>query len=140
DAMPSGGRLRISTHSTALTDADTGFLTARPGFYTVLTVSDTGQGMDAQTRARIFEPFFTTKEKGKGTGLGLSTVFGAVEQSGGTITVSSEPGQGATFTILLPASRESSGLNAAPPDGPRTDAGTGTVLLVEDDEALRKLM
>jgi signal transduction histidine kinase/CheY-like chemotaxis protein len=140
DAMPSGGRLGISTRAMAISDSDIEFLTVPPGFYVVLKVSDTGEGMDERTRARIFEPFFTTKENGKGTGLGLSTVFGAVEQSGGTITVSSEKGNGATFTIFLPASGESAPADAVATAEPRLVAGTGTVLLVEDDPSLRRLM
>jgi CheY-like chemotaxis protein len=111
-----------------------------PGSYAVLAVRDTGEGMDAATKARIFDPFFTTKEVGKGTGLGLATVYGIVSQSGGYITVDSERGMGSTFSIFLPSTDEVQ-LHT---DGSRHLTGQGngdgtTVLLVEDEPALRKI-
>jgi PAS domain S-box-containing protein len=140
DAMPRGGRLTIETRNQAPDESS-----ARqhpevpPGPHVLLAVGDTGCGMDPPTLARIFEPFFTTKEPGKGTGLGLATVYGIVKQSGGHIAVASEPGHGTTFTIYLPrveAPLPASGVRPALPGLPR---GTGTILLVEDEEGIRKL-
>jgi two-component system cell cycle sensor histidine kinase/response regulator CckA len=107
------------------------------GPFVTIAVTDTGCGMDAATAARIFEPFFTTKEQGKGTGLGLSTVYGIVEQSGGSITVDSLPGRGTTFTVALPRLEERvlpAGAEATAPTGTR---GSETVLLVEDEPSVR---
>jgi PAS domain S-box-containing protein len=138
DAMPDGGRLAIATAIVEVGEERAGALNLRPGTHVCLRVKDTGTGMDEETQARIFEPFFTTKPVGQGTGLGLSTVFGIVKQSGGSIMVSSQPGAGTVFEILLPAVAPAESMR----ERPRSEAvaaGTETVLLVEDDDAIRKL-
>jgi len=141
DAMPQGGDLWIETSNAELDDA---YLRTHadvlPGSYVLLSVSDTGHGMDAETASHVFEPFFTTKPEGKGTGLGLATVFGIAKQSGGHVSVYSELGRGTTFRVYLPrvdreASTSDVDVVSAPP--PR---GTETVLLVEDAEALRPMI
>jgi two-component system cell cycle sensor histidine kinase/response regulator CckA len=141
DAMPRGGKITIQTSEMTFepnTSREHGLVA--PGSYIVLTVSDTGQGMDAETQSRIFEPFFTTKEKGKGTGLGLSTVYGIVKQSGGYIFADSGAGRGTRFRIYLPRvddPTESTGTQHAAqlPGG-----GSETILLVEDEESVRQLV
>ena len=140
DAMPDGGTLTIKTANLALTEADDGEPALAPGRYVTLAVSDTGVGIDAEMQVHIFEPFFTTKETGKGTGLGLATVLGIVEQSGGVIRCESRPGEGTTFRIFLPAVAEAVAHGARPAAGlARAPKGTGVILLVEDEDAVRKL-
>jgi nitrogen-specific signal transduction histidine kinase len=141
DAMPQGGKLVIQTKNFVM-DADYARThpPATPGQYAMLTVSDTGHGMDAETQSRIFEPFFTTKEQGKGTGLGLATVYGIVKQSGGFIWVYSEPGQGTRFEIYLPRVDEPLELSEPLNHGVANLPGSETLMLVEDQEDLRALV
>jgi PAS domain S-box-containing protein len=141
DAMPKGGLLTIETSSLRIDEA---FAQANgigvPGPYAVISISDTGAGMDEQTRRRIFEPFFTTKEVGKGTGLGMSIVYGIIQQHNGFVNVYSEPGLGTTFRIYLPFSEQSAEAALEPEVAVAPPGGTETVLVVEDEPDLRLLL
>jgi len=141
DAMPDGGTLTIETRNVEFDEASACLHPGtRPGPHVSLAVSDDGVGMDEATKARVFEPFFTTKDPGRGTGLGLSTVFGIVQQSGGSIVVDSAPGEGTTFEICFPRCEERSSRPSAPPPSTRARVGKETILLTEDDEQLRDLV
>jgi two-component system, cell cycle sensor histidine kinase and response regulator CckA len=140
DAMPQGGAVTIETANVTLDGLYAGrHIAVKPGAYVLLAVSDNGSGMDAGTQARLFEPFFTTKGAGRGTGLGLSTVFGIVKQSGGSVEVVSQPGQGSSFKVYLPRIDQPVALET---DGPEAQASRGseTILLVEDDDMVRTLV
>ena len=141
DAMPDGGRITIRTAAVQL-DADFARYHpgARPGPYVALAVADTGHGMSDEIKAHLFEPFFTTKEQGKGTGLGLSMVYGIVRQCGGEITVASQPGHGTTLTIYLPQIEASGDEAAAAPAPAVLERGWETILLVEDEDEVRRLV
>jgi CheY-like chemotaxis protein len=139
DAMPGGGRLTIETSELELTIAGAIEIGVPAGRYAVLSVTDTGVGMDAATQRRIFEPFFTTKEVGRGTGLGLATVFGIVQQAAGAIAVRSELGRGSTFSVYLPRAAGQAA-NDAVIAATSPVRGSGSVLIVEDDSHLRSLL
>jgi len=138
DAMPSGGRLTVKVQNISLGEADVDVDgQARPGDYIMVAVTDTGTGMTAEVASRAFEPFFTTKDVGKGTGLGLSMVYGFAQQSGGSMQIRSEPGQGTAVKLFFPRVGAPQA-SAAPPAGQRTTAaGSETILVVEDDDIVR---
>jgi CheY-like chemotaxis protein len=140
DAMPNGGSLSITTGRTRLDDA---FIASHSygssGMYAVLTVTDTGMGMDDETRRQIFDPFFTTKEIGKGTGLGLAVVYGIIKQHDGLITVDSTPGKGTTFRIYLPLTVPPAQEELIDPKSTQSARGSETILLAEDDETVRDM-
>jgi hypothetical protein len=140
DAMPLGGKLTIETGNA---DLDGTYVAdhaeARVGTHAMLTVSDNGIGMDAETLVRIFEPFFTTKAVGTGTGLGLSTVYGIIKQSGGNVWAYSEPEGGSTFKVYLPAASEPLSAGLVPQPRPALVNGTETIFVVEDEDAVREL-
>jgi CheY-like chemotaxis protein len=141
DAMPRGGVITIATKAMRIVEEDREKNSeAIPGGYAVLTVTDTGTGMNASTRARIFEPFFTTKEMNKGTGMGLATVYGIIKQHGGWIDVSTELGKGSQFRVFLPTTElpAEARENAATPMASAPQEST--ILVVEDDEAVRSLV
>ncbi len=139
DAMPGGGRVTIETTNASVGAVEAAELGLEPGEYVVLAVADTGVGIDAATVKRVFEPFFTTKPVGEGSGLGLSTVYGIARQSGGGVSIASEPGNGTTVRVYLPRIDGA----AEPADEPEShvDAarGRGTILLVEDEDVIRRL-
>jgi CheY-like chemotaxis protein len=141
DAMPRGGKLSIATEQISLGDdfvASHGYV--KPGRYALLSISDTGEGMDKETCKKIFEPFFTTKEVGKGTGLGLAVAYGIIEQHEGYIYAYSEPGIGTTFKIYLPLITTEARKVEIVPVEEFLIKGTETILLAEDDESVRRLI
>jgi PAS domain S-box-containing protein len=140
DAMPLGGTLTIGIANLELSQSAGEELGFGAGQYVELEVSDTGQGMDTATLSRIFEPFFTTKQHGKGTGLGLSTVYGIVKQSGGHVRVSSKPGEGTTLRVYLPRVEEDTDDTPTEEEPADVVVLTGTVLLVEDEDVVRRLV
>ena len=140
DAMPDGGKLTVQSSDVTVRHSFSEHRFIQPGRYAVISVADTGHGMDKETQSRIFEPFFTTKEKGKGTGLGLSTVYGIVKQSSGYVFAQSELGAGTTFYVYLPRVEESAE-ELSPAKCQQNEAGgCETVLLVEDEESVRELV
>jgi CheY-like chemotaxis protein len=141
DAMPTGGKLTIETsiidldEASAVTDPE-----VKPGHYVLLAMTDTGTGMTPEVRSHVFEPFFTTKGPGKGTGLGLATVYGIVKQSGGFISVYSEPGRGTVFKMYFPVAEERIAMGKSFSGVKPMSRGTETILLVEDEDAVRSMV
>jgi CheY-like chemotaxis protein len=140
DAMPQGGKLTLRTRTTSIAPRSRkAALQLDPGTYVKLSVIDTGVGLDGATKHRVFEPFFTTKSIGKGTGLGLATVYGIVKQALGEVTVDSKPGEGATFTVYLPATEQAALPHVGESRSDRLPVGSETLLLCEDDKLVRRL-
>jgi CheY-like chemotaxis protein len=140
DAMPEGGRLTLKTANVILNGHEAGGPTVESGSYVILTIADTGIGMDQETQRHIFEPFFTTKEVGKGTGLGLAMVHGIVKQSGGHISVHSESGQGTVFRIYFPRNDEPPEQASFLPLVGQGLSGSETIIVVEDEDNLRSFL
>ncbi len=140
DAMPEGGKITIQSADVTVRQNYHEHRFIQPGRYVVISLSDTGHGMDQETQSRIFEPFFTTKEKGKGTGLGLSTVYGIVKQSGGYVFAQSDVGHGTTFHIYFPRVEESASELSPTLSLKNEKGGSETVLLVEDEDSVRELV
>jgi two-component system cell cycle sensor histidine kinase/response regulator CckA len=140
DAMPNGGKLTLETENASFGQESVGrYPELQPGDYVMMAITDTGKGMSAEVKARVFEPFFSTKEVGEGTGLGLSTCHGIIKQSGGHISVYSELARGASFKIYLPQVEQRTKTPLQRLDSPDLPRGTETILLVEDDPALREM-
>ena len=140
DAMPTGGRVRIETINSVLTDVEAKLHGMKPGRCVMLTITDTGHGIDPELAPHIFEPFFTTKENGKGTGLGLSTAYAVVKQAGGDIWHRGAEEAGACFTVCLPAAEPSVVASELAPATVPESAGSETLLLVEDEDSVRRLL
>ena len=140
DAMPNGGKIMLETANVTFDEQSVGrYPELKPGDYVMLAITDTGTGMSDEVKARVFEPFFTTKDVGQGTGLGLSTCYGIIKQSGGHISVYSEPGHGTIFKIYLPRAEAQAKIPIFRLDSPDLPRGTETILLVEDNPALREM-
>ena len=137
DAMPGGGELTLRSYNLTHEDMMSHPYIPKKGTYVCLEVADTGTGMERETQQRIFDPFFTTKTMGKGTGLGLASVYGIIKGHGGYIDVASEPGQGATFSIYLPASEKHADIQAEPDS--KIETSIKTILMVDDDEIILKM-
>jgi len=141
DAMPLGGRLSFATRNTVVDEKNSrDHSDVAPDKYVTLSITDTGKGMDTETRERIFDPFFTTKEFGKGTGLGLATVYGIVKQHNGYINVASNPEKGATFTLYFPCTSKEAESAPAEYTDDRDLWGEETILVVEDEIPVRNLL
>jgi CheY-like chemotaxis protein len=139
DAMPKGGKLTVRTASVSAGYDPAAASTTLPEPYILLSVTDTGEGMNAETLSHLFEPFYTTKAKGKGTGLGLATVYGIVKQNGGEISIESSPGRGTSVRIYLPLAAEATNVKESPGKRRHAETGTETILLVEDEAEVRRL-
>jgi CheY-like chemotaxis protein len=138
DAMPQGGSLKVTVNAIQMSDVTGQELDLEPGRYVRIDVTDSGEGMSPEVAAKAFEPFFTTKETGRGTGLGLSMVYGIAKRSGGTAIISTTPGEGTTVTLLLPRSNRKPDAGLGDPEEPAAHRGRGVVMLVEDQEGVRR--